>query len=221
MERIERVLIFLPVLLVSIVLHEVAHGWVALKQGDDTALRAGRLTLNPVPHIDPIGSLLIPLALLLMPGGLLFGWARPVPVDPRNYRDYRRGDILVSLAGVTTNLLLAVGFTVLMAVALGVGRSVPALEGAATVVLRMSSLGVLLNLILAFFNLIPLPPLDGSHVLFHLLPASVRGRYQQLGRYGLGIMMLAIFLVPGVFSILLWPAYALSDAAFSLVQWLV
>ncbi len=220
MERIERVLIFLPVLLISIVLHEVAHGWVALKQGDETALRAGRLTLNPVPHIDPIGSLLIPLALLLMPGGMLFGWARPVPVNPRNYREYRKGDILVSLAGITANLLLAAAFMGLMVLALLVGRRVAALSGMATVALHMGTLGVLLNLILAFFNLIPLPPLDGSHVLFHLLPASLRAGYHQLGRYGLGILMLAVFLVPGVFSVLLWPAYALSDAAFSLVQWL-
>lgn len=220
MERLAQILIFLPVLLISVVLHEVAHGWMALKQGDDTALRAGRLTLNPVPHIDPVGSILVPLVLLLLPGGLLFGWARPVPVDPRRYRDYRKGDILVSLAGIGMNIVLAAAFTMLMALAVWTGRRVPSLLGPAEVVLQMGTLGVVLNLILAFFNLIPLPPLDGSRVLFHLLPPSLRGRYQEMGRYGLGIMILVVFLVPGVISALLWPAFALSRLAFALVGWL-
>lgn len=216
MEQVERILIFLPVLLLSVVLHEVAHGWVARTQGDPTAERAGRLTLNPVPHIDPIGSLVVPLVLLLLPGGLLFGWAKPVPVDPRNFRDYRKGDILVSLAGVAVNLLLAALFVAVMAAAVlagGGGRP----EGMADLLYRAGALGVILNLILAFFNLIPIPPLDGSHVLAHLLPASLRGRYRELGRYGLGILMLLIFVAPGLLSALLWPAYALAEAAFGWV----
>lgn len=214
------VLIFLPVLLVSVVLHEVAHGWVALKQGDDTALRAGRLTLNPVPHIDFIGSLVVPTVLLLMPGGLLFGWAKPVPVDPRNFRDFRKGDILVSLAGVAVNVILALAFTVLMAGAIWLGRMAPGLEEVSGVVYRMAGLGLVLNLILAFFNLIPLPPLDGSHVLAHLLPKTLRNGYRQLGRYGLGILMVLIFLVPGAFAVLLWPAFALTDVALGIVRWM-
>lgn len=217
----EQVLIFLPVLLVSVVLHEVAHGWVALKQGDDTALRAGRLTLNPAPHIDLFGSIIIPIALVLMPGNLLFGWAKPVPVDPRNFRHYRRGDILVSLAGVVTNLLLVVVCVGVMTGALWTAQGAPGTERAAMVAYRMGALGVILNLILAFFNLVPIPPLDGSHVIYHLLPRVVRDRYREMGRYGLGILMLIIFLVPGALSAALWPAYALTDVAFSVVEWLV
>ena len=90
-----QLLIMLPVLIFSIVLHEVAHGWVARQQGDNTAAMLGRLTLNPIPHIDPVGSLLVPAMLSLLPGGLIFGWAKPVPINPRNFRNYKRGDILV------------------------------------------------------------------------------------------------------------------------------
>lgn len=220
MDRVERVLIFLPVLILSVVVHEVAHGWVALRQGDDTAQRAGRLTLNPVPHVDVLGSLVVPALLALMPGGLLFGWAKPVPVDPRNFRSYRKGDILVSLAGVAANLLLVVGFTALMAGAVWLDR-LTGVAGIADVLYRMAGLGVILNLILAIFNLIPLPPLDGSHVVAHLLPRSLRGGYRSLGRYGLGILMVLVFVVPEALSALLWPAYALTDIAFAVVEWLV
>jgi Zn-dependent protease len=221
MERLERILIFLPVLLLSVVLHEVAHGWVALRQGDDTAKRAGRLTLNPAPHIDIMGSIIVPVVLLLLPGGVLFGWARPVPVNPANFRNPRRGDILVSLAGVTVNLLLAMAFTLLMVGAVWIGRWGPALEGPADIGYRMGALGVILNLILAIFNLIPLPPLDGSHVVAHLLPRQARAQYRSLGRYGLGILMLLVFVVPGALAALLRPAFALTDLAFAVVDWLV
>lgn len=221
MERVEQVLVFLPVLLVSVVLHEVAHGWVALKQGDDTAQRAGRLTLNPVPHIDVMGSIIVPTVLALMPGGLLFGWAKPVPVDPRNFRNYRRGDILVSLAGVAVNLVLVVMFTALMVVAVWLSRAAPGMAGASDLLYRAGGLGVLLNLILVFFNLIPLPPLDGSHVVAHALPPSLRSGYRRLGRYGLGVLMVVVFLLPGALDVLLWPAFALVDVAFGIVRWAV
>ena len=103
--------IVLPVLLFSVVVHEVAHGFVAKLEGDDTAYRLGRVTLNPIPHLDLMGSIVVPLVLFLLPGDFIFGWAKPVPVNPRNYRDYVWGDIRVSLAGVASNLLLAVVFT--------------------------------------------------------------------------------------------------------------
>src|SRR5215213_1144685 len=104
----QQLLTALPVLIFSIVLHEVAHGWVARTQGDQTAAMLGRLTLNPIPHIDPIGSLLVPAVLMLTNSGFMFGWAKPVPVNPRNFRNYKRGDILVSLAGIAVNLMLVV-----------------------------------------------------------------------------------------------------------------
>lgn len=221
MEQVEQVLVFLPVLLVSVVLHEVAHGWVALKQGDETAQRAGRLTLNPIPHIDLLGSIVVPTLLALMPGGLLFGWAKPVPVDPRNFRDYRKGDILVSLAGVVANLLLVFAFIGLMVAAVWVSRAAPWGGPVGDVLYHAGSLGVILNLILIFFNLIPLPPLDGSHVLAHALPASMRSGYREMGRYGLGVLMVAIFLLPGALDAMLWPAFALTDLAFGFVAWVV
>ncbi len=218
MERVEQVLIFLPVLLVSVVLHEVAHGWVALRQGDDTAQQAGRLTLNPIPHLDVMGSLVVPTLLALMPGGLLFGWAKPVPVNPRKFRNYRRGDILVSLAGIAVNLVLVLVFMALMVIAvwLGQGGAGPL----ADILFRAGRLGVLLNLILAFFNLIPIPPLDGSHVVAHALPEGLRARYRETGRYGLAVLLVAVFLLPGALDVVLWPAFALTDVAFEVVRWL-
>lgn len=213
------ILLFLPVLLLSVVLHEVAHGWVALKQGDDTALRAGRLTLNPIPHIDLFGSIIVPALLWLTPGNVLFGWAKPVPVDPRQFRNYRKGDILVSLAGVATNLLLAVAFTLLAVALVYLARLVPSLTSILTVVVGMARIGIVLNLILAFFNLIPIPPLDGSHVLAQLLPVRMRAGYRQMGRYGLLILMALLFLAPsGVWEKLLWPAMALDRLAVSFIK---
>jgi Zn-dependent protease len=214
------ILLFLPVLVLSVVLHEVAHGWVALRQGDDTALRAGRLTLNPIRHMDVMGSFLVPVLLWFAPGNVLFGWAKPVPVDPRNYRQPRRGDILVSLAGIAVNLLLAVLFTLLVVALVYLGRLLPALSVAVDAIMRMAQIGILLNLILAFFNLIPIPPLDGSHVLAQLLPRELRMRYRALGRYGLLILMALLFLAPGVLNVLLWPAFAGLQLARSLIMWL-
>src|SRR5690606_32597742 len=110
----EQLLTTLPVLIFSIVVHEVAHGWLAQREGDPTAAMLGRLTLNPIPHLDPIGSFLVPAVLTLTGSSFLFGWAKPVPVNPRNYRNYKRGDILVSLAGVASNFILAIIFTLVL-----------------------------------------------------------------------------------------------------------
>jgi Zn-dependent protease len=213
-------LLFLPVLLFSVVAHEVAHGWVAHKQGDDTALMLGRITLNPIPHLDPIGSLLVPAVLWFSGSGFLFGWARPVPVNSRNFRDFRRGDILVSLAGVGANLVLVL---VCLVIAAGAFALSGAVGGGVGEVLfdvgRIARFGILINLILAFFNLIPLPPLDGSHVLYHFLPPAAGARYRELGKYGLGILLLLLFFAPGLFSLLLAPVewgMALADGILGL-----
>jgi Zn-dependent protease len=213
-------LLFLPVLLFSVVAHEVAHGWVAHKQGDDTALMLGRITLNPIPHLDPIGSLLVPAVLWFSGSGFLFGWARPVPVNSRNFRDFRRGDILVSLAGVGANLVLVL---VCLVIAAGAFALSAAVGGGVGEVLfdvgRIARFGILINLILAFFNLIPLPPLDGSHVLYHFLPPAAGARYRELGKYGLGILLLLLFFAPGLFSLLLAPVewgMALADGILGL-----
>ena len=189
--------------------HEYAHGWAALRQGDDTALLAGRLTLNPIPHIDPLFTLIMPAVLwYVSKGTFIFGGAKPVPVRPDRYRNYRRGDIIVSLAGIATNLLLLLLCAVLF---VGVGmlaRAVPGAQEAFGTAQRMLFWGVVLNLMLAFFNLIPLPPLDGSHVLYHFLPSGLRERYRAIQRLGFLPLMLILFVFPRVIQVLLTPAYA-------------
>ncbi len=199
-------LLIVPVLLFSVILHEVAHGWVALREGDPTAYMLGRLTLNPLPHIDLFGSVLFPLMLWAMHAGVLFGWAKPVPVNSRNFKNYRRGDLRVSLAGIVTNLLLAVVFTLLSLAIVLLARGLPAAIPTLGLLQRMAAYGISINLVLAFFNLIPIPPLDGSHVLYHLLPPKLGLRYRQVGQYGMLILLVLFFAVPGVLDVLLWPA---------------
>jgi Zn-dependent protease len=174
----------LIILLFSVVIHEVSHGWTANYLGDPTAKYAGRLTLNPIKHLDPIGSVLLPLLLLLVTFGKgpIFGWAKPVPINPYNFRDQRWGNLKVALAGPGANISLALFFGLIL-------RFFPVPEP----LFALFSIIVLLNLLLAIFNLIPVPPLDGSHILFSLLP----DRYQHfkivLSQYGLLILLLVIF----------------------------
>lgn len=212
----EQLLIALPVLIFSIVLHEVAHGWVANREGDPTAAMLGRLTLNPIPHIDPIGSIIVPAAMVLLPGGIIFGWAKPVPVNPRNFRNYKRGDILVSLAGVIVNFILAFLFTLLVAGAVWGIRLFPTAAPTFMIVREMATYGILINIVLALFNLLPIPPLDGSHVMYHLLPPRWAVKYREVGKYGMIIVFAFLFL--GGFQILYWPLEFLYGAAMSLAN---
>jgi Zn-dependent protease len=214
----EQLLIALPVLIFSVVVHEVAHGWVAKQQGDPTAYMLGRLTLNPIPHLDPIGSFLVPAMLALLPGGFVFGWAKPVPVNPRNFRNYKRGDILVSLAGVTANLLLALAFIVVMAAAEWLARGAPGLMSTWRALAAMAYYGVQINLVLMLFNLIPIPPLDGSHVFYYLLPPRLAVRYRQIGMRGMVVLMLLLWFGGGL---LFAPLSALMRVAIALKDLLV
>src|SRR5690606_12569035 len=150
----EQLLIALPVLIFSVVLHEVAHGWVARLQGDQTAFMLGRLSLNPVSHLDPVGSVLVP-GILAMTGAPILGWAKPVPVNPRNFRNYKRGDILVSLAGVTVNFLLAIAFVLVLALVVWADRYVPSLASTWGILRAMAVYGIQINFVLMLFNLIP------------------------------------------------------------------
>ena len=207
-----------PILLFSMVAHEYAHGYAALKQGDPTAHDLGRLTFNPIKHIDPFLTVILPLLTWLSPGGFLFGGAKPVPVDPRNYRHYRRGDIIVSLAGVTTNLVLAV-VCALLIVPLGVlGRAVPALLPSLAILQEMMRAGVMFNLVLTFFNLLPIPPLDGSHVAKHLLPPALGYRYAQLGRFGFLIVLLFLTVGRRWLNVWMTPVDRLTSMATMLVS---
>ena len=175
------------------VAHEYAHGYAALRQGDETAFKLGRLTWNPVKHIDPFMTVLLPLMTFIgSGGGFIFGGAKPVPVDPRKYAHYRRGDIIVSLAGVAVNLVLAV-LCALLIVPLGMlGQALPSAATTIGILQRMLSFGILFNLILVLFNLLPIPPLDGSHVVKHLLPPRLSASYERVGRYGMIILILLL-----------------------------
>jgi Zn-dependent protease len=182
------------VLLFSIIVHEVAHGYVALLNGDPTARMLGRLTLNPGPHIDPVGTILLPLLLLISHAGILFGWAKPVPVNPLNYRNLRWGEITVSAAGPLSNLALAVAFALLLRLELGnVG------------LLKLAYFGVTINIFLALFNLIPIPPLDGSHILSILLPRDLARLYHHLDP--VGFVLILILFYTGILSAIIMPLY--------------
>ncbi len=219
LESFQRFLLFAPVILFSMVAHEYAHAYAALKQGDETALKLGRLTWNPLKHIDPFLTVLMPLLTWYGSGGtFLFGGAKPVPVDPGNYRELRRGDIIVSLAGVVTNLILAVVLTgafVLLGLA---GRVLPGAATTLSLIQMMFGYGILFNLVLAIFNLLPLPPLDGSHVLKWFLPPTWAIRYQQLGRAG--FLILIVLLTVGRPVLMAWmsPVFFLYRTALQLVS---
>jgi Zn-dependent protease len=173
----------LAVLFFSIVIHEIAHGSVALFLGDDTAKRAGRLTLNPIAHIDPVGTIFLPLTLLILTFGQgpIFGWARPVPINPLNFRDKKWGIVKVSLAGPATNLLIAIFFSFLA------GFNFPRTMN------NFFEIISIYNFAWAFFNLLPFPPLDGFHILYQILPDRFYFIKFFLLQYGFLILLFTIF----------------------------
>ena len=200
------------------VAHEYAHAEAAYRQGDSTAYMLGRLTLNPLKHIDPFMTVILPVALWIgSHGAYTFGGAKPVPVNPRNYREYVKGDVIVSLAGIVVNLVLAVIFTGLFALVGFIAQHASALATTFEILQRMTFYGIWLNLVLAFFNLIPIPPLDGSHVFYHLLPPAAGMQYRQLQRFGFLPIMLISFALPGVISFFLWPAIQLMTLALGVL----
>ncbi len=182
------ILIFqLAVLLMSVVIHEFAHGWMAFQLGDSTAKYYGRLTLNPLKHLDFWGSFIVPLMIFIFSGGqAIFGWAKPVPFNPYNLRDQRYGMAKVAMAGPGANLLVALVFGLSLRF---MPLEVPALAG----LVQIFSLIVILNILLAIFNLIPLPPLDGSKILFTFLPYSWQKARVFLEQYGMIFLLLFIF----------------------------
>ena len=174
--------------------HEFGHAWMAYKCGDDTALIMGRMTINPIVHIDPIGTVLIPLAILwLNPGFFIFGWAKPVPVNPNNYENRKRDDILISMAGPAMNVILAI---LLMAV-YRLALELPIDVGAGAIVHNLE-LVAFISMILCVFNLIPIPPLDGSHVMRHVVGMSEE-TYLKIAQYGFIILLIAINVFPQLF----------------------
>jgi Zn-dependent protease len=199
-------------LVFALTAHEYAHAATALRQGDDTAYLLGRVTLNPLPHIDPWMSLLLPTLLYFgTQGAFTFGGAKPVPVNPRKYRKFVRGDILVSAAGVVTNFALAFVFAFLYVLLGLLSYATPAAAGVLETAQRMMTHGIWINLILCFFNLIPIPPLDGSHLLYHALPPRAGSWYRGLQRFGYLPLFVLLFLFRPVVSVLLTPAAAMMN----------
>jgi Zn-dependent protease len=196
--RILDPVIFIALLIVAVILHEVSHGLVARRLGDRTAEAAGRLTLNPLPHIDPVGSVLLP-AMLAFSGAPVFGWAKPVPVNPRVFRRPTEGMALTALAGPISNLALAlIAGRVLLPVAGGFAADL------------IWAFGII-NVVLAVFNLLPIPPLDGSKMLPLFLGDRGRAAYARIEPYGFLILFALLFLVPGVTDWLRTPIFTVAD----------
>jgi Zn-dependent protease len=175
------------ILIFSVVIHEVSHGYAALMQGDVTAKYAGRLTLNPIKHLDPFGSVILPLLMALLPGGLMFGWAKPVPYNPYNLRNKRWGEVIVAAVGPASNLLIAAVFGLLIRFSsyLNLGKSF----------IDLSIVVVLINVVLAIFNLMPIPPLDGSKILFGFFPKQTVKLQSFFSKYSLAFLLIFIFFV--------------------------
>ncbi len=179
----------LVILLFSVVIHEVSHGLMALRLGDETAKRAGRLTLNPISHLDPIGSFLVPL-LLLISGLPILGWAKPVPYNPNAlYKDYRFGPLKVALIGPASNLIIAVIFGAIVRFGLGYLN---------TTLIALLGFIVFLNILLAVFNLLPIPPLDGSKILTTFLPPAYAMKLERLGFMGILIVLVFLYFFFGI-----------------------
>ena len=197
-DMIYQIATWLVPLIIAIVFHEVAHGLVARRLGDPTAAQAGRLTLNPLRHVDPFGTLILPL-LLALAHAPIFGWAKPVPVDFRRLRNPRRDMVLVAFAGPGMNLILALISTAIVAATLWAspGADSPAAQFA----VQNSINFVLINIFLAIFNLIPLPPFDGGHVVQGLLPPRAAVSFGKIGRYSLLVFIFLLLILP-----MIWPS---------------
>ena len=193
---IQKIAIWVIPVILAITVHEVAHGWVASKFGDQTARLAGRLTLNPISHIDVMGTLVIPMLLLAF-SNFIFGWAKPVPVDARNMRNPRWNMVFVAAAGPLANLIMALGWAGIAKLGLHSNAwfGVP--------LIGMGQAGMMINIILAVLNCLPIPPLDGGQMLSNLLPPRIGWQLDQLQPYGLLILILLMF--TGVLSFIMWP----------------
>lgn len=193
---------YVAILIMSIVIHEVAHGYSAYLLGDDTARLKGRLTLSPIKHLDLFGSVLLPLLLIISNAGFVIGWAKPVPYNPNNLRKGKSSNMIVAISGIVANLLIAIIFGLLI-------RFAPILGLATDPFYRISSIIVLMNLVLALFNLIPIPPLDGSKVLFSFLPARLRHIENFLEQWGMFILLFFIIFLWGKVAPLIYIAFSL------------
>ena len=201
----------LPVVF-AITVHEVAHGWIAKRYGDNTASMLGRLTLNPIKHIDLMGTLIIPGLLLITGTGFIFGWAKPVPVDPRNFKNPRHDMAIVALAGPVSNILMATGWALIAR--LGTIIELQS-EFISLPLIYTGIAGISINLVLAMLNLLPIPPLDGSRILTGILPNYWAWQYNRLERFGFVILLLLLYTnILG--KILAYPMFVAQQVFFSI-----
>ncbi len=191
LQNFDQLVLMIVPLLFAVTIHEAAHGYAAYRMGDDTAMLAGRLTLNPIKHLDLFGSFLIPFILSISGSPFIFGYAKPVPVNFNRIHDYRKGVILVSAAGVAANMACAIASGILFRIIVNLWY-VPGLISFVEPVISMLAYSVMINLVLAVFNLIPVPPLDGSRILAMFLPMELKWKYESIERYG---MLIIIFLL--------------------------
>lgn len=197
--NIQLLLLYIIPVLFAITLHEVAHGYIAKKLGDTTAESMGRLTVNPIKHIDPIGTILVPLLLFFM-GGFIFGWAKPVPINWGNLKNPRRDMAYVAVAGPAANLIMAIFWGIVAKIAMSIHASSPE---AGVIFYNMGLAGVMVNIALLVLNMIPIPPLDGSRVVTSFLPPDLAEKYNRLERWGFFIL-LAMLVIPIGNAPLLW-----------------
>ncbi|MGR9087563.1 MAG: site-2 protease family protein [Gammaproteobacteria bacterium] len=207
---IQRIVVWVLPVIFAITVHEVAHGWAAKKFGDNTAFMLGRLTLNPIRHIDWLGTVIIPGLLLLSGTGFIFGWAKPVPVDPRNFKNPRGDMAWVALAGPGSNLLMAIGWALLIRLGVFINEEFISLP-----LIYTGIAGISINLVLALINLLPIPPLDGSRILSGILPSYWAWQYNRLERYGFIILLLLLY-TRILNAILEYPMYIAQIVFFSI-----
>ena len=212
LEKIHLIAVMIIPLLLAITIHEAAHGWIASKLGDRTAQQIGRVTLNPIKHIDPIGTIIVPLVMFLL-SGFVFGWAKPVPVNWRNLRNPRRDMAFVAIAGPLANLLMAISWAIIAKITISIALTIQPTSTASIDILKYiiiaSEYGILINLILLVFKLIPIPPLDGSRVISSLLPKKLAYNYNKIEPYGMWIIIGLLF-VGALSSIILPLTFSLS-----------
>ncbi len=202
---IQKIAVWLVPVLFAITMHEAAHGLVARQFGDPTAQMLGRLSLNPLRHIDPIGTILVPALFLLLPGNILFGWAKPVPITVQNFRNPRRDMAFVAAAGPMSNLLMGVFWALVVRMGALLSGSMPHV---AIPVMLTGMAGIFINAVLMVLNLLPLPPLDGGRVVSGLLPRNLARGYDRIEPYGL--IILVGLLITGLLGHLLWPFVSLT-----------
>ena len=207
---IQRIAVWILPVVFAITVHEFAHGWVAKKKGDNTASILGRLTLNPIKHIDIMGTIIVPGLLLISGTGFIFGWAKPVPVNPRHFKNIKKDMALVALAGPVSNIVMAIGWALIARIGV-----VVEIEAISLPLIYTGIAGITINLVLALINMIPIPPLDGSRIISGILPNKWAWQYNKLERYGF-IILLVLLWTGGVSYVLGYPLFYFQKLFLSL-----